>query len=69
MRIDLTDEERGALVCAMTVMITPMSQSFLVPLPDETPHQKRIRIIAYSAFLKLIGHHPDQIAIAGNYQI
>ncbi len=69
MRIEFTEEERGALICAMTMLTKPMSKSFLVPYDDETPHQKRIRTIAYSAFLKLIGSHPDQIAIAGSYQI
>lgn len=69
MKIDLTDEERGAVVHALTLILVPITHSVFQPFPNEDPHTKRIRIIAYSAFEKMIGMHHDQVAVAGSYQI
>ncbi len=67
-KVELTDEELSVIVFALTV-VPKVAMSFIQPKPYESTHDKWVRDTGYSAFQKLIGRHPDQLAIAGDYSI
>ena len=65
---DLTPEEKSAIIFALSVS-RDARWPFWMPMESDSDHEKQVKRWLRSGMDRIIGRHPDQLAIAGNYQI